>query len=122
MNERDKKVIIKITGKSDERVKFRCVYEDSEYNIDDMPEYNFDLVNLTEVDTMDKLLKEIGRSAWMVAARQELAENIKKQPVGQLDLSSLIDQEIALSLSDIYKDENKVEGTEVLYITSDENE
>lgn len=103
MDERDKKVIIKITKVLPERLEFRCVFEDSEYHIDDMPNCSLDLLNYHDVDDMNKILQEIGRAAWMLAARQEAAEKLKKSPLSKLDLASLIGEEIPLSVGEIYE-------------------
>lgn len=121
MNERDRKVIIKIIRVTNEQVMFRCVFEDSEYHVDDMPTYNFDLINMCHIDTADKLIKEISRSAWMLAGRQEIVETMKNKPISKVDLKSLENSEHTMSLDEIYDDGNSCIRTpkQVLEITSD---
>ena len=123
MNERDRKVVVKIIRVTNEGVLFRCVFEDSEYHIDDMPIHNFDLVNMCHVDTADKLVKEISRSAWMLAGRQEIIETMRGKPISKIDLKSLENSEYTMSLGEIYDDDgNKCIRTprQILEITSDE--
>lgn len=103
MNERDRKVIIKITKVTNERVEFRCRFEDSEYHIDDMTNCSIDLLNFSDVDNIDELMRTIGKAAYMQANRQEAAELMKSRPIAKLDLSSLIGQEIPMSLGEIYE-------------------
>ena len=103
MNERDKKVIIKIDKVRPEQIEFRCVFEDSEYHLDDMPVYNFDLINFGEITDVNKILKEIGKAAYMIAGRQEAAEKLKAAPVNKLNLKSLVGQEFSMSVGEIYE-------------------
>lgn len=121
MNERDRKVIIKIIHVTNEQVMFRCVFEDSEYHVDDMPIHSFDLVNMCHIDAADKLVKEISRSAWMLAGRQEIVETMKNKPISKVDLKSLENSEHTMSLGEIYDDGNSCIRTprQILEITSD---
>lgn len=103
MNERDRKVIIKITKVTKEQVEFRCRFEDSEYHIDDMPNCCLDLLNFSDVDDINQLLRTIGKAAYMQANRQDATEHLKTQPVSKLDINSLVGKEIPMSLGEIYE-------------------
>lgn len=106
MSERDKKIIIKIVSVDYKTIAFRAIFEGSDYHIDDMPAYNFDLCNTIEIDNREELLKRIGQAAWMVASRQEAEENIKEYPVSKLNLRELVDKEIEMTLADAYSGSN----------------
>lgn len=106
MNERDRKMIIKIVSVELTSVHFRAIFEGSDYHIDDMPSYKFDLCNTIEIDNREELLKRIGQAAWMVASRQESEENIRNSPVSKLNLRELVGTEIEMSLGVAYSGNN----------------
>ena len=103
MSERDKKIIIKLDRVMPERVEFRCKFDDSDYNIDDMPRHSFDLVDYAELKTVEDIMKVIGKAAYMICNRQQAEENLKKTPLAKLDLNSLVGKEVSLTLGEVYE-------------------
>ena len=106
MKERDRKIIIKIVDVTNKAVSFRCIYEGSDYHIDDMPALNFDLTNFGEIDNREEFLKRIGQAAVMVAAQQDAAEHLEQSPVSRLNLRELVDQEIEMTMQEAYSGNN----------------
>lgn len=106
MSERDNKIIIKIVSVDPKTIAFRAIFEGSDYHIDDMPAYNFDLCNTIEIDNREELLKRVATAAWAVAARQEQEENLKDYPVSKLNLRELVGKEIEMTLADAYSGNN----------------
>lgn len=106
MSERDKKMVIKITESKPTYIMFRCIFEESDYHIDDMPELKFDLFNMIEVDSMDQFLKRLGQAAYMQCSKQEQEENMKDYPVSKLNFHDLVNHEIEMTLGEAYSANN----------------
>ena len=106
MNERDKKVIIKIVSVENSHIQFRCIHEYSDYHIDDMPTYNFDLTNFADIDDRGELLKRIAQSAISVATSQEINENLGRRAVSKLKMRELINEEISMTVGEAYSGNN----------------
>lgn len=106
MSERDKKMIIKITESKPTYIMFRCIFEESDYHIDDMPELKFDLINMVEVDSVDQFMKRLGQAAWMQCARQEQEEHMRDYPVSKLNLHTLVNKEVEMTLGEAYSANN----------------
>lgn len=99
-------LILKLVTQNSDYIEFKCILEGSEYHIDDMPTYRFDLLNYGEVDSVPELIKRIGVAAFSVAEMQYAKEKLQEAPVSKLDLSKIMDKEIRLSLQEVYSGTN----------------
>lgn len=99
-------IIIKIVEVGSDSIKFKCIHEGSDYNIDDMPSYNFSLVDFADVDSIPALLQRIAVSAFAIADVQRAQETFKESPVAKLDLTKVLDREIVISLQEAYASDN----------------
>lgn len=106
MSERDRKIIMKIHEVHPSWIGFSCIFEDSDYHVDDMPTMRFDLVNFADIDNREELLKRMGQTAYMCAVRQDQEEHLRQSPVSKLNLKELENQEIEMTLAQAYSGSN----------------
>ena len=106
MNERDRKMVLKISERGKGFILFKCVFEDSDYHVDDMPEYKFDLNLISDINNMDELIKRLGQAAYAQCCVQEAQEKIDDSPVGKIDFKDVIDKELVISLGEAYSGNN----------------
>lgn len=99
-------LILKIVNQTPEYIEFKCILKGSEYHIDDMPSYRFDLVNYGEIDNIPELIKRIGVAAFSAAQNQYALEKLQESPVSKLKLDSLLNREIVLTLQEVYSGTN----------------
>ena len=99
-------LILKITEIDKTSISFKCILEGSDYHIDDMPSYRFDLCDFEDVDSVDELIKRVSVSAFTIAQQQKARELIMNSPVAQLDLSPLLDKEIIMTAAEAYSSDN----------------
>src|SRR5210317_764540 len=104
--ERDRKIIIKIHEVHPAWILLACMFEDSDYHIDDMAPMRFDLVNFSDIDNREELLKRIGQAAYALAVRQDKEEHLRDAPIGKLNLKDLVGNEIIMTMADAYSGRN----------------